>query len=390
MNPPKRVAAVVTEYRKNSHADVIVGKILEGFDQKGGPKPDLQVVSMYVDQFPPNDLSKDLAQKHGFRVVDSIPAALTLGGDKLAVDGVLNIGEHGNYPFNEKEQHLYPRRRFFEEVAATFAKCKQVVPVFNDKHLAATWTDAKWMYDRARELFIPFMAGSSIPVTWRVPPLMLPRNIELAEAIAIGYGGTESYGFHTLEGLQCMVERRKGGETGVQAVQYLPHDVMWKAVDEGRVAKELLEAGLAVVPAKTKGDYRELCAKNKSAGIFLIDYRDGLKAAAVLLNGFVLDGNGGGFGFAARAKDDPKPLTTHFYLENEAPFGHFGYLLKAIERMIHTNHPAYPVERTLLTTGILDAVMTSRHEAGKRQETPYLNIKYEATDWGFSREAVPK
>jgi hypothetical protein len=60
MPPPKKVAAIVTEYRHNSHADVIVGKILEGYNQDGGPGPDLLLMSMYVDQFPEGDLSRKL------------------------------------------------------------------------------------------------------------------------------------------------------------------------------------------------------------------------------------------------------------------------------------------------------------------------------------------
>src|SRR5207248_3059307 len=102
MNQPKKVAAVITEYRKNYHDDVIVGKILEGYQQDGGPGPNLKLVSLYADQFPPNDLSRGLAKKHGFPIYDTIEGALTLGGKQLAVEGVLSIGEHGNYPMNEK------------------------------------------------------------------------------------------------------------------------------------------------------------------------------------------------------------------------------------------------------------------------------------------------
>jgi hypothetical protein len=389
MNAPKKVAAIITEYRTNSHADVIVGKILEGFDQQGGPGPDLKVVSMYVDQFPEKDMSRDLAKKHGFAITRTIEEAVTLGGNTVAVEGVLSIGEHGKYPSNEKGQYLYPRRRFFEEIVKAFEKSKKVVPVFNDKHLAATWSDGKWMYDKARELFIPFMAGSSLPVAWRVPPLTLPKGCEFESVLAIGYGPTEGYGFHLLETLQCMVERRKGGETGVAAVQYLDNEHMFKTMDEGRWSKELLEAGLSYVPAKAKGDYRELCSKNKEAGVFLIDFRDGLKAAAVMLNGLAYEGHSGAFGFIARLKGQKGLAGTHFYLQNWAPFGHFGYLVKAIESMIHTGHPAYPVERTLLTTGMLDAAMTSRHEKGKRIETPYLDVKYQPLDWPFAPGPPP-
>ena len=116
MTEPKKIAAVVTEYRNWSHADVIVGKILEGYNYDGGAGPNLKLVSMYVDQFPDKDMSRDLAKKYGFTIYDTIDEALTLGGKELAVDGVVIVGEHGKYPSNDKGQVLYPRRRFFEEV----------------------------------------------------------------------------------------------------------------------------------------------------------------------------------------------------------------------------------------------------------------------------------
>ncbi len=159
MPEPKRIAAIVTEYRRHSHADVIVGKILEGYNYDGKEKPDLKIVGMYVDQFPEKDMSRDLAKQFNFKLTKTIGEALVDDKGELAVDGVLCVGEHGKYPNNAKGQILYPRRRFFEEVCKVFEKSKKSVPVFNDKHLAATWEDAKWMYDRSRELYVPFMAG---------------------------------------------------------------------------------------------------------------------------------------------------------------------------------------------------------------------------------------
>jgi hypothetical protein len=385
----KKIAAIITEYRRHSHADVIVGKVLEGFRHDGGEGPNLELTAMYVDQFPAGDMSRDLAKRYGFMIADSIAGALTRGGE-LAVDGVLCIGEHGKYPDNAKGQKLYPRRRFFEGVAETFARCKKAVPVFNDKHLAATWADAKWMYDKARELFVPFLAGSSLPLTWRRPPLQLPRGCELTEAVQIGYGPFEAYGFHALESLQCLAERRKGGETGVRAVQCLQGEAMWQALDAGRWSKRLLEAAQAVVPAHADGDCRALTAKSPEAGVFLIEYRDGFRAAVAMLNGWVHEGDGGAFCFAGQLKGQDKPVATHFYLQNIDPFGHFAYLVKAIDATIQTGHAVYPVERTLLTTGILDAVMTSRAEDHRRVETPHLAIRYQPTDWPFATDPVPK
>ncbi len=234
------------------------------------------------------------------------------------------------------------------------------------------------------------MAGSSLPVTWRRPPLELPRGCQIDAAVQISYGPFEGYGFHAIEALQCMVERRKGGETGVRAVQCLKGDAIWKSLDDGRWSKPLLDAALALVPAHANADLRATTSKTDDAGVFLIEYRDGLQAAVAVLNGWLYEGDGGAFTFAAKLRGQDKPAATHFYLQQPDPFAHFGYQLRAIESMIQTGHPAYPVERTLLTTGILDAVMTSAHEGQRRVETPHLAIRYEPTDWPFAQDPVPK
>jgi len=389
MRPPneaKTVAGIVTVYRKNSHADVILGKILEGYLQDGGAKPALELKTLYVDQVPNEDMSRELAKKHGFRICPTIAVALTLGGKKLAVDGVVIIGEHGNYPDNEKGQKLYPRRAFFEQVAKVFESTGQAVPVFNDKHLAATWDDASWIYEKARKLYVPLFAGSSIPVTWRKPNLILPKDCVLTAAVQLGYGPFEAYGFHALEGLQCMVERRKGGETGVAAVTALQGAAMWDAMKAGRFSQSLLEEALRIAPGRTKGDYRELSAKAKNCSVWLIEYRDGLTAAVAMLNGV---SDGGAFCFAGQLKGETELRSTQFYLQDAAPFAHFAQLVRAIESHMRTGHAPYPVERTLFTTGILDAALTSLHQSGKRIETPYLKVTYKPTDWPPADGPIP-
>jgi hypothetical protein len=335
-------------------------------------------------------MSRDLAKKHGFRICETVAEALTLGGNSLAVDGVLSIGEHGSYPRNEKGQLLYPRRRFFEEITAVFERTQKSVPVFNDKHLAATWDDAKWMYDRARKLYVPLMAGSSIPVTWRKPDVQLPTGCELVGAVQIGYGPFEGYGFHALEGLQCMVERRAGGETGVKAVACHTGKAMWDALDRHPRAAPLLDAAVKLVPAHATGDIRELSAKAKDSGVFEVEYRDGLRAFVVMPNGWVHEGDGGAFVFAGRRNGQDQPDACQFYLQQPDPFAHFAELTKAVDSLVQTGHAPYPAERTLLTTGILDAVMTSRFKGGERVETPHLDIKYRPTEWGPAKGEIPR
>ncbi len=384
--PPKKVAAVVTEYRRWSHADVILRNLLGGYPD--GTRPDLQLVSLVTDQVPKTDMSRELAKRHGFRICATVSEALTLGTDTLAVDGVLSIGEHGQYPTNDRGQLLYPRRRFFADIAAVFERTKKSVPVFNDKHLAATWDDAKWMYDAARRLMVPFLAGSSIPVTWRKPDVELPRGADLVGAVQIGYGPFEGYGFHALEGLQCMVERRGREETGVAAVTCHTGPAMWAALDRHAWAKPVLEAGLRLVPAHAKGDVRELSAKARDAGTFEVEYRDGFRAFVVMPNGWIHEGDGGAFIFAGQVRGRD-PVACQFYLQQPDPFAHFAELTKAIDALVRTGHAPYPVERTLLTTGILDAVMTSKHRGGARVETPHLDIRYRPTDWGPAKGAIP-
>ena len=374
------VAAVVTVYHRNSHADVIVGKILEGWGQDGGLGPDLRLVSLYVDQIGNGDLSETLARKHGFVVAKSIHEALTLGSDSLAVAGVLAIGEHGKYPsVPETQQVIYPRRRFFDEIVATFKQCNKVVPVFNDKHLSFNWNDAKHMFDTARERRVPIMAGSSVPVAWRRPSATIPIGSEITEAVALGHGGLEAYGFHSLEALQCLMERRKGGETGVKSVQSVQGDAIWQAEKEGRWSKSLFDAAVKAAPAPYNGTKPRPNEMAKDAVFYLIEYRDGTQATIAMNTGFSHD-----FACAVSIREKEKPFAVTFLLQEEPPFGHFEHLLRAIEHMLHTGQPAYPVERTLLTTGILDAALHSLADKRQRMETPQLTIAYEPTDWPFA------
>ena len=150
--PPKRIAAIVTEYRHNSHADVIVGRLVESHTLDGkGEFPNLKLVSLYTDQVPSSDTSRELMQQNGVPIFTNIADTLMLGTGKLAVDGVLLVAEHGNYPKNETGNVIWPKRRLFEAVAKVFRDSNASVPVFCDKHLSDNSRDAKWLYDTAHD-----------------------------------------------------------------------------------------------------------------------------------------------------------------------------------------------------------------------------------------------
>ena len=376
-----KVAAIVTEYRPRSHADVIVGRILEGYSPEGvRVEPRTRIVSMYTDQIAEKDMSRDLAARHGYKIYPTVAEALTLGGDRLAVDAVLLIGEHGNYPTNERGQKLYPRYELFQQVVDVFRPGRRVAPVFSDKHLSYSWTKASEMYRWARELKIAFMAGSSIPVTVRMPELELPFDCEIEHAVSVGYGGLDSYGFHTLECLQCMVERRRGGETGVAAVEWIEGPAVWKWRDSsGRWSALLLDAALATNPNVKPGSPEQNC---KLPVVFLLEYRDGLRAAT-----YMLDGHQSGWVFGAQLKKQPKPVATHFGLVTKSrDLPHFDGLVRCIEELFVTRRPVYPVERTLLVSGALDLLFESRVRK-QRVETPELKVVYRAPKKAYFQRA---
>jgi hypothetical protein len=388
----KPLAVLTTVYRPLSHSYHIAGRFIQGYTRDGAfHVPRGYVRSLHVDQTPENDLSRELGRDFGIRVTRELAEALTDESGKLAVDGILLIAEHGNYPRNEKGQILYPRYEFLEQIVSVFRKTGQVAPVFNDKHLSYSWVRAKKMYDWSRELGFPLMAGSSLPVTWRRPELELPLGVALEEGLVAGYGPIEVYGFHALEALQVMLERRKGGESGLKAVTCLTGKDVWRAGDSGAWSWELLEAALGRSETVNIGDIRRNVGSMAvqsmpatPATAFLVEYRDGTRGTVLLLNGHVQD-----FCFAGRIKGESKPASCLFHLPPPPGAKYFDCLVANIEKFFETGRSPYPVERTLLTSGILDAAMESHQRRGNRVETPDLEVHYSApADSGFVRGSV--
>jgi hypothetical protein len=397
-HPPKRsqpakrkLALLTTTYHYLSHSYHIGGRFLNGYLRADGYHfPDAELASIFAEQLTPKDLSRDIAKTHGVRHAPTIADALTLGTGKLAVDGVLLIAEHGNYPYNAKGQKLYPRYEFFQKVIEVFGASGKVVPVFLDKHLSYDRAKGFEMVATARKLGFPMLAGSSLPVTWRRPEVELPLGKMIKEALVVSRGELEIYGIHALEALQCMVERRTKGQQGVAAVEYLEGDAVWKAGDAGRWSWDLLEHALGRSQSRNVGDPKENCKHFQapatwgytaaSPRAFLIEYRDGLKAAVLQLDGHAADDT-----FAATVEGAKKPVSTLFWLPPPPGAAFLEALAIQVERFMDTGGPPYPVERTMLTGGILDWVLEARAQK-RRLETPDLDVSYDPpADSGFMR-----
>lgn len=382
-----RIAAVCTEFSYRSHAHVILENFLEPYLFNGQViDPGCDIVSVFVDQIPSGkDMSRDVAKKYGFTIFPTIAEALRCGGKDLAVDGVLSIGEHGNYPKNDRRQQMYPRKRFFDEIVAVFRQSGRAVPLFNDKHLSYRWDWATEMMQVARELKIPFMAGSSVPLAQRRPALEIPENAIIDEAISIHGGGLESYDFHALEVLQSFIEMRRGGETGVRDVQLIEGDAVWKAAEEGRWSESLALAALRCFEEKATGPLREFVepadGKRHDVHAILIQYRDGLKATVLRIGNSATR-----WCFACRLAGKQEPLATSMYVGPWNNRNLFKALSHAVQAHIRDRQSPYPVERTYLATGILASAMDSRYEGHQPLPTPHLDIMYSPMDFRAMRE----
>jgi hypothetical protein len=381
---PKRLAVVTTLWNYRSHAWHMAERFLHGYPRQGKwHKPPLQVVSAYVDQRPEGDLSQKRSEEFGFKIYPTVAAALRCGGDKLAVDAVLQIGEHGNYPVNAIGQKQYPRYELFSQVAKVFKEDGRTTPVFNDKHLSWNFAWAKEMVETTRAMNFPFLAGSSLPVTWRMPSIDLPYGAEVEEILGVAFGAVDIYDFHALEMIQCLAERRKGGETGIVNIQAIRGDAVWDLLaagswSAGGFSPRLFEACLSRSQTLAQDEFTshrlptlaQMKQWTKNPVCYRFEYADGLKGTMLQLNGLVKD-----FTVAAKIKGQSEPLSTLFYLPDNPNVVYSAALMSKAEQMFLTGQAPYPVERTLLTSGLVAAALQSLAD-GKQLETPQLAIRY--------------
>ncbi|MFW5893919.1 MAG: hypothetical protein ACOCUY_02165 [Verrucomicrobiota bacterium] len=391
-----RIAAICTIYLPFLHADVIVSKFILGFPTDEGIKePQVDIVSLYLDQGPDDSLGHQLGEKFDIPVYPTIEEALTLGGDELAVDGVLLIGEHGAYPKNRYGQTMYPRMLMMKEILRVLEYSERAVPVFNDKQLSYNHLDAQWMYDRAREMGVPMMAGSVIPLIWRDPPdFKHPVGAEIEEAVLLFHGGVDRYAIHGFELLQSQLERRKGGETGVRSIKTLQGEAFDEALKDGTIPVDLVDEALENHLGYTLAErpVREYAKDDATA--YLVEYLDGTRATMVQLNHYYADKwyESSRWLYAVRTKKGVK--TCEFGLRSEyspgmrQPVPAFSYQGLNIQEMFLTGQPQYPVERTLLTSGMSEAAIRSVYYE-RPIETPHLDIQYEPYDFEPIRPTAP-
>ena len=380
----KRIAFLGTEVRTHSHAQHFLDRHAMGYTYGGKwQAPRFDIASVFIDQHPEGDLAPSRIEKYKLRSFSSIEEALTLGTSKLAVDGVVIIAEHGKYPDNEKGQRRYPRYDWFKKVVKVFEASGRSVPVFNDKHLSTVWSECVEMVEDSKRLGFPFLAGSSLPVTWRMPSIDMPIDTPLKESVCVCYGRPDSYDFHGLETAQCMSERRKGGEVGISRVVALRGENLWQTLrmekykDTRRLIAAALtrshnlpvDTGYPTAPVTVEWAEKAL---TDSIG-YLIEHRDGFKTT--MLMSPIRD-----FNYAGLRADNDEIVSCQMYLpmptHGSSTADFFNPLARHIETLVIENQSPYPVQRTLLTSGMVIAGVDSLFQESKMIETPEMSVKY--------------
>ncbi|MBX7102812.1 MAG: hypothetical protein K1X57_01945 [Gemmataceae bacterium] len=371
------LAALGTVYRPLSCLYHLAGRFLHGWSDAGRHHlPAQYVANLWVDQTPENDLSPDVCRTFGVRRHRTVHEAVFAGGS-LSVAGVLLAAEHGNYPRHDTGQILYPRFELFTQLVAAFHEAGAGVPVYSARQLSHDFEKSRQMVAWSQQMGFPLAAGSAVPFAERSPDLDRVADTRPNETLVAGFGPVEVGGFDAIEALQCLVERRAGGESGVTAVTCLTGRDVWRAGDSGRWSWPLLDAALAHSHTANLGDVRINTGSMAVAGMpatpaiaFLIEYRDGTRGTVLLLNGHVAD-------FTAASQTVGGATHAGRFEVGAAPgVRHYDRLAGALESFFATGVSPAPIQRTLLTTGILAAAMESHSRRGPRIETPHLQFGY--------------
>jgi hypothetical protein len=372
-----RIACLVTFWgAPGSHADWIITKLMDGYWWQGAHTPSrVDVVSVYIHQFDTSGLGQKICKSKGIPIFKTASEAITLGEKELAVDGVVIVGEHGNYPTDLKGHWLLPRWWIYQQVISVFEQSKRSVPVFNDKHLSYNWDDARWMFDKSRELGFPLTGGSSIPYYFRKPEIELAIDTPIKNSIVVGGASDEGAIFHCVDVLQAFADRRKGGETGVESVQSVRGPETWKWVEHNTWAGKLLDS-----VAKSFDMKQGIFQEDTQANICIVNYNDGTKAA-------VISGRDVGWTYAGDIEGQKEPVIVSM-LGWPGPYSQYhasNALPHWITEMMVTGKEPYNAERLLLSTGIVNNYMESNWEngryspVGRRIETPFMNMTYRST-----------
>jgi hypothetical protein len=379
MRTLRKIAFLLEEFSKPSPAQQLVDRFLAGYVTDGEfRRPPFEDASAYVilSNNPP-----ELEQRtKDFKLMVAPRAEAAVEG----ADAVVIVSRKPGALANERLVQIALER------APEGGAC------FVHGALANSLERARKFAGLARSRQIALLAGTPLCVTWRLPEVELSPAAPLSEALIVvqaspspgqtsppvppsSLRGAE---LHALEGLLPVIERRRGGESGVRSVRFLEGKELWKAGDKGNWSWPLLASALSrshspqgdpVLDGRTQ-DLAGLglvpkLARNPRG--WLIEHRDGLRSAILVLDGVVAD-----FNFAVRAQDR-SIVCAQLYRAPAPAEQHFSRLAAVMEDFFRTGEAPWPIERNTLIAGLLEGFSQPSSRTGKVVPTPGLEVVYQ-------------
>jgi hypothetical protein len=350
MKSLRKIAFVVEEFALGTPAQQLLDRFLMGYPHEGGfRRLDGCAVAVHlVSGAKPKEIEQ---RENDF----GLAYAPELAGALADADGVVVVWRGAGARANESLL-----TRVVEQAPAGCA-------CFVHGALAASDAGAREIARAASARRIALAAGATTAVTWRLPEVDVPRGARLRQALIVVQGQFPDAEFEALEGLLPLLERRRGGETGVARVRHFDGSAVWEAGERGLWSWPLLAAALsrsdnpqgdAAVDGRTQdlvglGLVPRLARQPRG---WVLDHRDGLRSAILVLDGVVGDYNFAldtvGHGIISAQLYRPRPPAQQ----------QFSRLAAVVEDYFRTGQPPWPIQRSFFVSGWLAEL----HQASAR------------------------
>jgi hypothetical protein len=366
MRPLRRIAFLLEEFSTPSPAQQLLDRFLVGYPRDGQwHKFDDVTISAYLAVTSESDFGSRV-EEHDLVIASTVERAIE------NADAVVIVPRRPGALANEDFVKLAL------ELAPEGGAC------FVHGTLANSDISARAFAAQAAKRTINLLAGTAMGVTWRLPPIEVPADTPLTEALivvqvstlfttssqpasAATLAGAE---LNALEGLLPRIEKRRGGESGVRAVRWMEGRELWRAGDKGQWSWPLLAAALSRSHTPqgdpvTDGRTQDLVglglvpklARNPRG--WLIEHRDGMRSAILVLDGVIADTT-----FALRAKDGPV-FSAQLFRAPPPIEQHFSLLAAALEDLFRTGQSPWPLQRGILVAGLLETFRNSAAKSGR-------------------------
>ena len=246
--------------------------------------------------------------------------------------------------------------------------------------LANSLAGARALTDLARSRQIALLAGTPMAVTWRLPAVPIPKASTIRRAVMVVQGTAPGAELHALDGLLPILEPRAGGESGVRHLQLLEGREVWRAGDRGGWSPRLLAAAISrsnspqgdpMLDGRTQDLFGlGLIPKlARSPRAWILTHADGCTSALLVLDGVVND-----FNYAVELADGGVHSAQLFRAPPPAEH-HFSLLAAVVEEFLQSGRPAWPIERSLLTAGLLETMSRPGSRRPGGVATPDLTVR---------------